>query len=59
MIPNTMARSVRGYADDKRARKQSAGTVLERKRFLKSIAYPYQAEGDNVAYRMFVGPPSG
>jgi threonine dehydratase len=28
-------------------------------RFLKSIAYPYQAEGDNEAYRMFVGPPAG
>jgi len=27
-------------------------------RFLKSMAYPYQAEGDNIAYRMFVGPPT-
>jgi len=33
--------------------------MIEFHRFLKSIAYPYQAEGDNVAYRMFVGPPSG
>jgi threonine dehydratase len=31
--------------------------MIEFHRFLKSIAYPYQAEGDNVAYRMFVGPP--
>ena len=26
-------------------------------RFLKSTAYPWQAEADNEAYRMFVGPP--
>ena len=26
-------------------------------RFLESIAYPWWAEGDNVAYRMFVAPP--
>jgi len=31
--------------------------MIDFHRFLKSIAYPYQAEGDNVAYRMFVGPP--
>ena len=33
--------------------------MIEFHRFLKSIAYPYTAEGDNVAYRMFVGPPAG
>jgi threonine dehydratase len=33
--------------------------MIEFHRFLKSIAYPYQAEGDNAAYRMFVGPPAG
>jgi hypothetical protein len=26
-------------------------------RFLKSTAYPWQAESDNAAYRMFVAPP--
>lgn len=25
--------------------------------FLESTTYPYQAEGDNIAYQMFVGPP--
>jgi len=34
------------------------GDMIEFHRFLKSIAYPYQAEGDNIAYRMFVGPPA-
>ncbi len=33
--------------------------MIDFHRFLKSTAYPYQAEGDNVAYRMFVGPPAG
>jgi len=28
-------------------------------RFLKSIAYPYEAVGDDAAYQMFVAPPSG
>jgi threonine dehydratase len=27
--------------------------------FLDTIAYPYQAESENVAYQMFVGPPGG
>ncbi len=27
--------------------------------FLDSTAYPYEAESDNPAYRMFVGPPGG
>ena len=31
--------------------------MIQFHRFLKSIAYPYTSEGDNVAYRMFVGPP--
>jgi threonine dehydratase len=31
--------------------------MIQFHRFLKTIAYPCQAEGDNVAYRMFVGPP--
>jgi threonine dehydratase len=30
---------------------------VEFQRFLKATGYPYQAEGDNIAYRMFVGPP--
>jgi threonine dehydratase len=30
---------------------------VEFQRFLKSTGYPYQPEGDNIAYRMFVGPP--
>ena len=25
-------------------------------RFLKSTGYPFEAEGDNIAYHMFVGP---
>jgi len=33
--------------------------MIEFHRFLKTIAYPYQAESDNVAYRMFVAPPAG
>ncbi len=31
--------------------------MIDFHRFLKSTAYPYQAEGDNLAYRLFVGPP--
>jgi threonine dehydratase len=27
--------------------------------FLESIAYPYTSEGENIAYRLFVGPASG
>ena len=30
---------------------------VEFQRFLKSTGYPFEAEGDNIAYRMFVGPP--
>ncbi|MEJ8567744.1 threonine ammonia-lyase, biosynthetic [Wenzhouxiangellaceae bacterium CH-27] len=30
---------------------------VEFQRFLKATGYPYKLEGDNLAYRMFVGPP--
>jgi len=30
--------------------------AVEFQHFLKSTAYPYQSESENIAYRMFVGP---